>query len=74
MYSQDNAKQLSDEVIQQVSGGTDVPPAPNLVFPPCPKCGSNNTTYTREYYDEAGLKCFDMLCNDCQMTWVWNAG
>ncbi len=72
MDSQDNAKKLPDEVMQQVSGGDGEPPAPNKPLPPCPNCGTNDHVLLRSAWnseDDAHLY-MDLFYRKCLLEWT----
>lgn len=68
MDTQENGMQLSDEQLDQVSGGGGNAVAFKKTPPPCPNCGSTNVTIRNEWVIGKKIK-LSLHCNNCQSEW-----
>lgn len=62
--------ELSDEVLENASGGCGEKPDP-VKF--CPECGTQMTVYKKEFWSR-GLFCIDYRCPVCKdlRTYLWD--
>ena len=62
---------LPDEALAAIAGGEDVDASKCSPKKDCPKCGSSNTTCTK---DEWYIYYWEFHCNDCGHNWSLDLG
>ena len=71
MDLQDNAKKLSTDDLQQVSGGGGEHLGSGKFYPPCPECGCTDVFCITNWFDGDGHLYYELHCNVCYNEWVW---